>query len=92
MFLEVSRNGEPSVGDLMRIRNSAFATDMFVAALGWLDLFTWLARNPSDAKAICQHFALAERPATSMLNLFDGWGLLRKTDGVYSVTNVTRTY
>ena len=92
MFLEVSRNGQPSVGDLIRIRDSAYATDMFIAAVAGLDFFTWITRHPGNRESICQGLGLAARPVAAMLAQFEAWGLIRNESGSFAATEVAKRY
>lgn len=92
MFMDVRRSGQPTVSDLIRIRDSAYATDTFIAAVAGLDLFTGLAAEPCDAEALCARHALARRPALVMLDMLEAWGLLCRRDGVYEPTEVAARY
>ena len=75
-----------------RYRDGLYAEDMLVAGLVWLDLFSWLANNPSDQAAIQRQFATTERPTDVMLTLFVAMGLLERHDEVYQVTPTAREH
>jgi 3-hydroxy-5-methyl-1-naphthoate 3-O-methyltransferase len=75
-----------------RYRDGLYAQDMLITGLVWLDLFTWLARHPSDAAAIMQQFDTTERPTDVMLTLFVAMELIERRDGVYHVTATAREH
>ena len=75
-----------------RYRDGLYAQDMLVAGLVWLDLFSWLGRNPSDQAAIQKQFATTERPTDVMLTLFVAMGFLEKRNQIYEVTPTAREH
>ena len=75
-----------------RYRDGLYAQDMLVAGLVWLDLFSWLAKNPSDQAAIQRQFDITERPTDVMLTLFVAMGFLERCGGVYQVTPTAREH
>lgn len=78
--------------DLFRARDALYAPEMLGAAVIGLDLFTWLAKSPSDAAAICASLGLAQRPTDVMLTLFCAMGLLEARGGVFRVTEKARDF
>jgi SAM-dependent methyltransferase len=78
--------------DLFRRRDGLFATDLLITAIGWLDFFNWLLKNPSDRERICAHFQIAARPADAMLTLFAAMGLVHKTQEIYRLTDLAREF
>jgi len=78
--------------ELFRVRDGLYGPEMLGAAVIGLDLFTWLAKAPSDAIAICSALGLAERPADVMLTLFCAMGLLENRAGVFDVTEKAREF
>ena len=77
---------------IYRWRDGLYAADMLIVGIVWLDLFTWLAANPSNAAAIQQRFEITARPTDVMLTLFVAMGLLERRDGIYHVTAVAREH
>lgn len=71
-----------------RYRDGLYAEDMLVAALVWLDLFSWLEGHPCDLDGVCAGLQLQRRPADVMLTLFVAMGLVRCDAGVYRLTQV----
>ena len=51
--------------DLIKLREDIFAADLIIAAAGWLDLFTWLSRNPCDWRASVRGWAWPPTRRTS---------------------------
>lgn len=92
MAHELTRQPATDPTQVYRYRDGLYAEDMLIAGLVWLDLFTWLARQPSDAAAIRQHFEITERPTDAMLTLFVAMQLLERKDGVYHVTPKAREH
>jgi SAM-dependent methyltransferase len=77
---------------IYRCRDGLYADDMLIVGLVWLDLFKWLAENPSDADAIMRQFNIAPRPTDVMLTLFVAMGLLERRAAIYHVSPVTREH
>jgi predicted O-methyltransferase YrrM len=63
---------------LLRRRDGIFSSDLLITAIGYLDFFNWLRKNPSDLHGICKGLKLAERPADVMLTFFSSLGLIKK--------------
>jgi hypothetical protein len=80
------------VSALIRLRDSAYAVDMFVAGLTWLDLFTKLAEQPRSLEEICRDLDVVERPASALMHLVEAWGLVRVEDGRYVPTEIARRH
>ena len=78
--------------ELFRARDGLYGPEMLGAAVIGLDLFTWLAKSPSDASSICSALGLAERPADVMLTLFCAMGLLENRAGGFHVTEKAREF
>jgi hypothetical protein len=79
----------PDSGDvsyLCRLRDGIYADDLVVAAVGWLDVFTWLAEHPVDLLGLCRGLGLAPRPADVMCTLFRAMGLLEPSQDVLRPT------
>lgn len=77
---------------LYRYRDSLYAADLLFVAVVWLDLFSWLAQNPSDLHQVAQHFETTERPTDVMLTLFVAMGLLERRGAHFHVTAVAREH
>ena len=92
MAHELTQQPATDPTQIYRYRDGLYAEDMLIVGIVWLDLFTWLARNPSTADEIARHFQLAARPADVMLTLFVAMGLLERRDGTYRVTAVAREH
>lgn len=79
--------------ELLRLAESMHAIEVLAAAVGWLDLFEWLAGHPACLPAIAERFSLAQRPAQVVLTLLRSLHLLdRDQDGVYSLAPLAREY
>ncbi len=72
--------------DLIKLREDIFAADLIIAAAGWLDLFTWLAGNPSDLAGICTGLGIREHPADVAMTLCTAMGLVRREGEVFFTT------
>lgn len=77
---------------IYRCRDGLYGQDMLIAGIAELDLFSWLARRPSDEENIRRHFEFTQRPLDVMLTLFVAMGLLERRDGVYHVTPSAREH
>lgn len=93
MFSEIFDGGAATAETIIRLRDSACAIDSFIAAVGWLDLFTRLAGEPADLPTICRELGLAERPTGSLLTLLEAWGFVeRDAQGAYHAAAVARRH
>ena len=77
---------------IYRYRDGLYAEDMLIVGIVSLDLFTWLAKNPSTLESIARHFQLTSRPSDVMLTLFVAMGLLERRIGVYQITEAAREH
>ncbi len=75
---------------LYRLRDGLYAPELVAAAVTGLDFFTWLAKSPSSAPAICESLGLSPRPAEVMLTLFRAMGLIEKAGQAFRVTGLAR--
>jgi len=77
---------------IYRYRDGLYSQDMLIVGIAWLDLFSWLALNPSDEATILRQFNLTARPAGVMLTLFVAMGLLARSENTYHVTDLAREH
>jgi len=52
----------PDIAQMIKWRDSSYAADLYIAAVSWLDLFTYLDDNPVTEEELRLHFSLGERP------------------------------
>ena len=78
--------------DVYRVRDGIYAADMLLTALVHLDLFSWLAANPSTLQDICRTFDTTARPTDVMLTLLAAMGLVEERQGVFHVTPTAREH
>ncbi len=78
--------------DLIKLREDIFAADLIIAAVGWLDLFTWLERHPSDLAGICAGLGLKEHPADVAMTLCAAMGLVSREGNAFTVTDKAREF
>jgi SAM-dependent methyltransferase len=83
---------EPSPEKIFNLRDSAFATDLFITAVGYLDFFNCLSENPADIDTICNSLGIQKRPADVMLTLFKAYGLVEEKNGLFSLTETSKAY
>jgi hypothetical protein len=82
----------PDIAQMIKWRDSSYAADLYIAAVSWLDLFTFLDGNPVTEEALRLHFSLGERPARTMVRLFESWGLVLKQSGKVRATAAAARY
>ncbi len=71
---------------LFRLRDSVYAPDLFIAAVGHLNFFSWLRGNPATVDEISSSLRIQQRPADVMLTLFKSWDLIQEKDGRFHLT------
>jgi hypothetical protein len=77
---------------IYRLRDSSFANDLFIMAVGHLAFFTRLSKHPLDFTGICEQFKIQPRPADVMLTLFKSYGFIREDNGIFSLTGLSKEY
>jgi SAM-dependent methyltransferase len=92
MLHELMRSPVADPSQIYRYRDGLYAEDLLIVGIVWLDLFSWLAENPSDATDVMRQFELTERPTDVMLTLFVAMGLLERRGEIYHVTLVAREH
>lgn len=92
MSHELTQQPATDPTSIYRHRDGLYATDMLIAGVVWLDLFSWLARNPSDIDGIMRQFQIKQRPTDVMLTLFVAMEFLERRDGIYHVTLTAREH
>ncbi len=83
---------EESPAKIFTLRESAFAKDLFIAAVSHFNLIPLLDESPSDIDTICGSLGIKPRPADVMLTLFKAYGLIREKRGIYYLTDTARVY
>ena len=78
--------------NLICLRDSIYATDLLITAIGKFDFFTWLDANPSDFNYIVNHFQINSRPTDVMLTYFKSLGLIEEENNVYRVTDLSKEH
>ena len=78
--------------DLLRARDGIYADDLLLAAVAWLDLFSWLAEHPVDLASLCRDRGLAPRPADVMCTLLRAMALLEPAGAVLRPTPLARDH
>lgn len=71
----------PDIEQIIKWRDSSYAADLYIAAVSWLDLFTYLDGRLVTEEELRLHFSLRERPTRTMLRLFQSWGLISNESG-----------
>jgi SAM-dependent methyltransferase len=77
---------------LYRSRDEVYVTDMLIAALTGLDLFSWLDAHPGTVDDIAVHFQFHRRPVDVMTTLFVAMELLQRDGDVLSLTERSREH
>jgi 3-hydroxy-5-methyl-1-naphthoate 3-O-methyltransferase len=77
---------------IYRYRDGLYAEDLLIVGVVWLDLFSWLAQNPSNRAGVMRQFELTERPTHVLLTLFVAMALLERRGGIYHVSPAAREH
>ncbi len=79
--------------DVYRRRDGIFATELLVAALCHLDLFTLLvSRGVMTLDALCEQLGLHRRPADVMMTLFAAMGFVEREGETFRASRVAREF
>ena len=77
---------------LYRERDGVYASDLLIAAVADLDLFTSLAADPCDLDDLCTRFGVTLRPVDVMCTLLRALGLIEDREGTLHVTPLAREH
>lgn len=77
---------------IYRYRDGQYAADLLTAAIAWLDLFSWIGKEPSTLEGVCAQFGTHPRPTDVMLTLFAAMRLLQVRDGIFDLTPTAREH
>ncbi len=93
MILEdLTLNSSTDPSNLLRLRDSVFASDLFIAAVGHLNFFSWLDKNPADMDSICSSLQIEKRPADVMVTFFKSLDLLEEKQGLFCLTQLAKEH
>jgi len=89
--VEANPTTDPS--ELIKLRDSIYAADLFTVATSHLKLFSWLHLNKSaNFSEICAEFQIKERPADVMLTLLKSYNLITEKLGRFYLTELAREH
>jgi SAM-dependent methyltransferase len=77
---------------ILALRESAFAVDLFIAAVSHFNFFNWLDKSPAGIDDIWASLGIQKRPADVMLTLFKAYGFIKEKKGIYYLSDVSRNY
>lgn len=77
---------------IYRVRDGIYASDLLLAAIVHLDLFSWLDEHPASREDVCRAFLTTPRPTDVMLTLFAAMALVEERDGVFHPTPLAREH
>jgi hypothetical protein len=78
---------------VLRFHNQHHAAELLAAAIGHLDLFSWLKANGgASTEELCVHFEFAARPADVLLTLCRANGFIETTDDRHSLTTLAEEF
>lgn len=77
---------------IFKLRESAFANDLFITAVSYFDFFNFLKEHPSDIDSICRSLNIKKRPLDVMLTLFKAYGFIVEKDNKYFLSNISDDY
>jgi predicted O-methyltransferase YrrM len=77
---------------IFKLRDSSFANDLFIAAVGYFDFFNFLKKHPSDIDGISRSLKIKKRPLDVMLTLFKAYGFIEGKDNRFYLTDIADDY
>jgi SAM-dependent methyltransferase len=77
---------------IFKLRESAFANDLFITAVSYFDFFNFLKKHPSDFDSIGRSLNIKKRPLDVMLTLFKAYGFIIEKDNKYYLSSVSNNY
>src|SRR4030065_1632503 len=77
---------------IFRLRESAFANDLFITAVSYFDFFNFLKKHLSDFNSISDSLNIKKRPLGVMLTLFKAYGFVMEKDNKYYLSDISDNY
>lgn len=77
---------------LLDLRDGIYADDLVIAAVAWLDLFSWLSGHPSTKEEISDSLDLDDRPLDVLLTLLAALGLVKRRDNIFTTTEISEEF
>ena len=77
---------------LLDLRDGIYADDLIIAAVAWLDLFSWLSGHPSTKEEISDSLDLDDRPLDVLLTLLAALGLVKRRDNIFTTTEISEEF
>jgi hypothetical protein len=77
---------------LLRCRDSIYAMDLLICAVGHFDFFTFLNDSPRTFDEICNSLKIHSRPADVLVTLLMSMALIKMHDHRYVLTELSETY
>jgi len=77
---------------IFKLRESAFANDLFITAVSYFDFFNFLKKHPSDFNSISDSLNIKKRPLDVMLTLFKAYGFIVEKDNKYHLSDISDNY
>jgi len=77
---------------IFRLRDSSFANDLFIAAVGYFDFFNFIRKHPSDIEGISRSLKIKKRPLDVMLTLFKAYGFIEEKDNRFYLSDIADDY
>jgi hypothetical protein len=83
---------ETDPSGLIGLRDSVYATDLLITALGHLDFFTVIEKSKLNFEGICNHFKTDRRCTDVMLTYFVALDLITIENDCYVITKKTSEF
>ena len=83
-------NNDP--GQLLRFRDSIYASDLLVCAIAFFDFFTFLDHGPKTFDEICRALKIKPRPADVLVSLLLSMKLIERSAREYELSDLSRQY
>jgi len=77
---------------IFKLRESAFANNLFITAVSYFDFFNFLKKRPSDFNSISDSLNIKKRPLDVMLTLFKAYGFIVEKDNKYHLSDISDNY
>ncbi|MEA2016623.1 MAG: methyltransferase [Actinomycetota bacterium] len=77
---------------IFRLRDSSFANDLFITAVGYFDFFNFIKNHPADIDKISRSLKIKKTPLDVMLTLFKAYGFIKDKDNKFYLSAVADDY
>ncbi len=77
---------------IFTLRDGSYASDLFIVAVAYLDIFNLLDKIPMGFNDLCKKLKIKKRPADVLLTLLKSYGFITEKNNIYNLTDISKNF